>query len=114
MKKEVTNDGKSGESSDYRPWDPRYNVENASKNTITNKKNDGYVAKDDKMKGTKNQKYEPEPDSIYRMDERAKKGLLRAGNKREDAKASNSLRIGSVTSNCTWPDREIFSKFLGG
>ena len=39
------------------------------------------LAKDDKMKGTKNQKHELDLDSICRMDERAKKlGLALATN----------------------------------
>ncbi|KAK1354454.1 SHSP domain-containing protein [Heracleum sosnowskyi] len=75
VKEEVSNDRKSGESSDYKPWDPRYSVENALEKVTTNKKNDGDVAESDKMKGTKNQKDEPDSENFTcKMNERASKG----------------------------------------
>lgn len=76
VKEEVSNDGKSEESSDYKPWDPRHDVENALKKATANKKNDENVAEDDKMKGTTNQKHEPDSDNFScKMNERANKGL---------------------------------------
>lgn len=81
VKEEVSNDEKSGESSDYKPWDLRHNVENALEKATTNKKNNGDVAEDGKMKGSTNQKHEPDFDnSVCKMDQRASKGLGLATN----------------------------------
>lgn len=76
VKEEVSSDGKSGESSEYKSWDPRYNAEDALEKDTANKKNNGDVGEDDKMKGTTNQKHEPDSDNfICKMDEGASKGL---------------------------------------
>ncbi|KAL8094371.1 uncharacterized protein LOC141693342 [Apium graveolens] len=76
VKEEASIDGKRGESSDYKPWDPRHDFENALKKATTDKKNDGDVAEDDKLKGTTNQKHEPDSDNLAcKMNERANKGL---------------------------------------